>query len=411
MKTTCGLPCLTGRTSRTPFSSRITQLYTLVLAVLLVALCPARAEEPEDIYLRIFSLIQQADLLNSKGQAEKALPKYKEAQTRLDQFKRDYPEWNDKAVAYRLNYTTDKVALLSKEAPAGAETQPTQTGTKTAAPSSTTQVKLLDAGAEPRAVLRLHPKAGDKQTLGATMKMAMNIKAGEMPEQAMKLPAITIPMDVTVKSVADNGDITYEMVMGEASLSDEPGAAPMVAEAMKSSVSKLNGLTGTGIVSNRGITKSVEMKMPADADPQIRQVMDQMKESFSNVGALLPEEAVGRGAKWEARMALKSQGMTIAQTLRYQLASIEGERLAAKIEISQSSANQKMQNPAMPGVKVDLTRMEGTGTGDLTLDLAQILPLQMTMDLHSEMSMGMSIAGQKQAMSMTMDLNMRLEGK
>jgi len=200
-------------------------------------------------------------------------------------------------------------------------------------------------------------------------------------------------------------------LMGEASLSDEPGAAPMVAEAMKSSVSKLNGLTGTGIVSNRGITKSVEMKMPADADPQIRQVMDQMKESFSNVGALLPEEAVGPGAKWEAKMALKSQGMAIAQTLRYQLASIEGERLAAKIEISQSSANQKMQNPAMPGIKVDLTRMEGTGTGDLTLDLAQILPLQMTMDLHSEMSMGMSIAGQKQAMSMTMDLNMRLEGK
>ncbi len=405
MKTTCGLPCLTGRTSRTPFSSRITQLYTLVLAVLLVALCPARAEEPEDIYLRIFALIQQADLLSSRGQTEKALPKYKEAQTRLDQFKRDYPEWNDKAVAYRLNYTTEKVALLSKEAPAGAETQPTQAGTKTAALPSTAQVKLLDAGAEPRKVLRLHPKAGDKQALGVTMKMAMNIKAGEMPEQAMKLPAITIPMDVTVKSVADNGDITYEMVMGEASISDEPGAAPMVAEAMK------YGLTGTGIVSNRGITKSVEMKMPADADPQIRQVMDQMKESFSNVGALLPEEAVGPGAKWEARMALKSQGMTIAQTLRYQLASIEGERLAAKIEISQSSANQKMQNPAMPGVKVDLTRMEGTGTGDLTLDLAQILPLQMTMDLHSEMSMGMSIAGQKQAMSMTMDLNMRLEGK
>ena len=410
MNTTDDAPCLTGTTSRTHLSAGMKRLSVLLLASL-VALCPARAEEPEDIYLRIFALIQQADLLSSRGQTEKALPKYKEAQTRLDQFKRDYPEWNDKAVAYRLNYTTEKLALLSKEAPSGAETQPTQTGTKATAPASTAQVKLLDAGAEPRTVLRLHPKPGDKQALGVTMKMAMNIKAGEMPEQAMKLPAITIPMDVTVKSVADNGDITYEMVMGEASISDEPGAAPMVAEAMKSSVSKLNGLTGTGIVSNRGITKSVEMKMPADADPQIRQVMDQMKESFSNVGALLPEEAVGPGAKWEARMALKSQGMTIAQTLRYQLASIEGERLAAKIEISQSSANQKMQNPAMPGIKVDLTRMEGTGTGDLTLDMAQILPLQMTMDLHSEMSMGMSIAGQKQAMSMTMDLNMRLEGR
>jgi hypothetical protein len=406
MNTTDDAPFLTGATPRTHLSAGMKRLSIFLLLTLFVALCPARAEEPEDIYLRIFALIQQGDLLSSKGQTEKALPKYKEAQTRLDQFKRDYPEWNDKAVAYRLNYTTEKIALLSKEAPSGGETQPGQSGTK-----ATDQVKLLDAGAEPRAVLRLHPKTGDKQTLGMTMKIAMNIKAGEMPEQAMKLPAITMPMDVTVKSVADNGDITYEMVMGEASLSDEPGAAPMVAEAMKSSISKLNGLTGTGIVSNRGITKSVEMKIPADADPQIRQVMDQMKESFSNVGVLLPEEAVGPGAKWEAKMPLKSQGMTIAQTLRYQLAAIEGERLAAKMEISQSAANQKIQSPAMPGLKVDLTRMEGTGAGDLTLDLAQVLPSQLTMDMHSEMSMGMNIAGQKQTMSMTMDLNMRLEAK
>src|SRR5258708_18000691 len=246
MKTTDDQPPLGGTTHKAHFSAGRKYLCSLAIAASLVIPLPSRADEPDDIYLRIYTSIQQGDLLSAKGQAEKALAKYKEAATALDQFKRDYPDWNDKAVSYRLTYTTEKVALLSKEAPSAGEAQPGQ-------------VKLLVAGAEPKTVLRLHPKPGDKQTLSMILKMAMNVKAGEMPEQAMKMPAITMPMDVTVKSVADNGDITYEMGMGEASMSDDPDATPMAAEARKSSVAKFNGLTGRVNVSNRSFTGSVEL--------------------------------------------------------------------------------------------------------------------------------------------------------
>ena len=70
--------------------------------------------------------------------------------------------------------------------------------------------------------------------------------------------------------------------------------------------------------------------MPPGADAQTRQLMDQMKDSFSSVAAPLPEEAVGPGARWEVKMPIKSQGMTIDQTATYELVSLEGERLTTK---------------------------------------------------------------------------------
>src|SRR5207245_1035101 len=98
--------------------------------------------------------------------------------------------------------------------------------------ASTPQVKLLDAGAEPRKVLRLHPKTGDKQTLNMTMKMAMDIKLGEMQNPAMKLPPMKLTLEVTAKAVSAEGEITYELVMRDASVGDEPEALPQLAEAM-----------------------------------------------------------------------------------------------------------------------------------------------------------------------------------
>ena len=120
-------------------------------------------------------------------------------------------------------------------------------------------------------------------------------------------------------------------------------------------------MSGTGTISSRGFSKGIEFKAPPGADPQTRQIMDQMKDSFASLAAPLPEEAVGPGAKWEVRMPIKSQGMTIDQTATYELVSIEGESLTTKSTITQHAANQKIENPAMPGLKVDLTKMTGNG--------------------------------------------------
>src|ERR1035437_8115852 len=86
--------------------------FSVVVALLLV-MPAARAEGPDDQYVRIYSLIQEADKLNGNDQPGEALPKYREAQTLLQQFQKGYPDWNVKVISFRLNYVAAKIAAVS----------------------------------------------------------------------------------------------------------------------------------------------------------------------------------------------------------------------------------------------------------------------------------------------------------
>jgi hypothetical protein len=411
--------CRPATTQEFLFSTGGTRCFGLLLVVLMLILASvaARAQEVDDQYVQVLTLVQQGDALKTAGDNTAALAKYRAAQDALKVFRKDHPDWNTKVVGYRSNSIVAKIAEITGEtipgtgAPAPGSTGSAQTGSKTSTATSGQTVKLLEAGAEPRKVLRLHPKPGDKQTVLMTMKMGMEMQMGETQAPAVKLPPMVLTMEATIKDVSPDGDISFDTVISDASVGDEPGAMPQVAEAMKTAMGGVKGLTGKGITSSRGVNKKTEMQKPAGADAQMVQVMDQMKDTFANLSTPFPEEAVGAGAKWELRKTVKSQGMTISQIETYQLASLEGDRLSAKATVTQSAANQKIQNPAMAGVKMDLTKMTGKGGGELTLDLAQAMPSAGNLDMHSEMAMSMNTGGQKSAMNMKMDINVKLESK
>ena len=239
-------------------------------------------------------------------------------------------------MSYRLNDLTQKLAALSEKprAAAGVGTG-TNAPEANAAPSvatstSTTQVKLLEAGAEPRKVLRLHPSPGDKQTLRLTMKMAMETKMGGTQGQAMKLPGMTMNMDVTVKDVSDKGDITYEVVMGDTSVADDPGGAPQLAELMKAALGGAKGMSGTGTVSSRGLSQRDGVQSAAWRRRPNPPDNGSDEGFLLFAGGPLPEEAAGPGARWEVRRPIKSQGMAIDQTETRELVSIDGERVTTK---------------------------------------------------------------------------------
>jgi hypothetical protein len=380
-----------------------------IISILVLALRPARADDPEVQYLHLFDLIQQGDTLKKNGQIDNAFAKYREAQVGLSKLQRTNPDRHAKMVAYRLNYVSAQIATL---APQASNTNEPSSGTKSTSTGST-QIKLLDPGAEPRKVLRFHPKAGDKQSMLLTMKLGMAIKAGEMPEQPLKLPTMKLVMDMTVKDVASNGDITYEIMTSDASVIEEPDVIAQVAEAMKNAVGAVKGIGGQGIVSSRGISKGTDIKAPEGADPQVTQFVEQMKETMSRVASPLPEEPVGTGAKWEIKMPIKSQGISLSQTATYELVSIDDDRGSAKTSVTQTASNQKIQNPMMPGTKVDLTRLTGKGTGEVTFDLAQILPPEASAEFHQDMttSMTTSDSSQKQTTTTKMELHLHIESK
>ena len=386
-----------------PFSLLRQWLFGFVAAACLLAWWTAWAEEPDEQYVRVFGLMQQAEKLSAMGKPAPALAKYREAQTVLKSLQSSYPDWNMKLVNYRLNYLAEKLAEASQKPAALA-------AAAAGSASESAQVKLQEAGAEPRKVLRLHPKPGDKQTLRLTMKMGVEMKMGEIETPAMKLPPMKMNLEVSVKTVSPEGEIAYDIAMSDLSVADDPDAAPQITEAIKSALGNFKGLSGTGTMSSRGFSKGTEFKASGGADAQLSQILDGIKDSCSTLAIPLPEEAIGTGAKWEVKLPLKSGGMTINQTAVYELASLEGDRLAIRSSIAQQAGNQKVENPAMPGLKLDLNKMTGTGKGEITCDLTQLLPPEATLDGHSEMDMTMDAGGQKQPMAMKLDMSLHVEG-
>lgn len=394
-------------------ASRFWPVLFLILGLLVGPLLSASATENDDRYFQIYGLIEQGDTLSKGGQTEKAKAKYVEAEKALKELKQLYPTYNPKLVAARLTYLADKIAVIAKPPVTAVEAN---TATQTAAGvkavvSGQPQVKLLDAGAEPRKVFRIQTKAGDVQKATMTVQISMGMNAPDMPGGQIKMPAMKLKMVATTKSVSAEGDINYEMLLEDVEVVSDASVMPQMADAIKESLKGVKGLVVAGTITERGFSKKVEAKIPSGVDAQSRESLEQMKQSFANTAFLLPEEAVGVGARWEIKDKVKAQGMTIDQATKHELISVAGDVLTTKSSITQSAANQKIAYPLMPTLKVDMTKMTGTATGSTTVDVAKIMPLKMSSHDQSEVNMAMNAGGKKQMMTTKTDTNISLEGE
>jgi hypothetical protein len=378
----------------------------VAVIALLVAVLPARADEREDEYLRIYENIQQADSLDASGKTSAAMAKYQQAHSDLAKFRKSHPIWNRDMVAFRLNYAAQKAAECNEKLNAAAasppppaapdQTQATAPG-KDAPTRAEPLVKLLEPGAEPRKALRFQPKAGDKQTVALTLKTAMDMGTAGGQSQSMKLPPVVIAVESAIKDVAADGDITYENVITDASVGDEPGAMPQVMEAMKASLAGVKGLIISGVMTSRGFSKRLETKAPKSGETlpaNARLFSGQMNQGMATMTAALPEEPVGVGARWEVKTMEKSSGISKAI---YEIVSLEGERVVAKATITQSALNQG----TAPG--------KGEGSGEVTLDLNRTMPV--AGQLTHRMSGSMGGSGQSKDMAMKMEMSLRIESK
>jgi hypothetical protein len=375
-----------------------------IALVLVTAALPARALEPDAWYLQIYGSIERADELHTSGQAEKAKAKYVEAEKALKNFKQNFPNYNPKVIAARQSYLAGKIAALSQPPPIapGAETaenKPTPAALGTAL-AGHPKVKLLEPGAEPREVYRLRAQPLALQKITQIAKINLSLSLPETPGEPMKVPPVSVKSVVIPKRIAAEGDVDFEILIEAVEVVAEPGVAAVMLDTLKQSVAGLKGLVLAGTMTDRYIIKKLEARIPPGTDAQTREGMVEMKRAFMSSAYVLPEEAIGVGAQWEVKEKTKQQGMTIDQTTRIEVVAVENGALRLNIATTQSAANQKIANPIMPALKVDLTKMTGTGTGTATVELAKLFASKVTTDEHSELNMSMNSGGKKQIMTM-----------
>ena len=158
------------------------RLFILLIAC---ATLSVRAQGPDEQYVRIYQMIQEADRLGETGQARAAAAKYVEAQETLTRFRGIYPGWNDRLINYRLSYITTKLAplsaLLAGSSPLVASTNvpSSQVANGTSAPPSSVGVASISGEFENQfkalqaEVERLQ---ADNRRLSAKLKEALSVQ-------------------------------------------------------------------------------------------------------------------------------------------------------------------------------------------------------------------------------------------
>src|SRR5437879_6720731 len=140
----------------------------LALGVLsLLAFVPSvRGEGPEDRFVRIYNLIQQADALTESGRDDKARQQYLEAQAELKALRKEHPDWNESVLAFRLRYVAEKLKPATQNDTPPAHPLP---GKKAVSPVATEDgAGLLQLLQE-----QVRQLAADKELLQARLKEAL----------------------------------------------------------------------------------------------------------------------------------------------------------------------------------------------------------------------------------------------
>jgi hypothetical protein len=390
-------------TSRNPGLIPSSRVWLLILALAAAVFVPrlARAESPDEEYLRIYDQIVEADGLSAAGKTDLARAKYLAVQKELVKFRDANPSWNPKVVSYRLGELATKLAAAP--AKTGTNVAAAAEAPREAAPAQ--QVKVVDNGSEPRTQLRYHPKPGSKQSVTMSIEKAMNMSRDGGESRGMQSPTLELDMDLEVTAVSAQGDINYTVDITDVRLSNESGDS----KAGGAEDSALKGLKVKCVANDRGELKSSEFTLPPDANPQVKQSLDQVKEFVTPMK--LVEAAVGAGAKWEVSQDVRAQGMMAPQSEKYEVVSISGDEVVIKAGIEQRVTNQRVTNPQMPGVKQDINRMETKGEGTFTLDLSKLMPLKETMQVHTEVDTTLSARDKKQSMKLEMDMKSKVETK
>ncbi len=93
--------------------------FACLAALIFAVTLSARAQsDPDDQYIIIYSMMQQADSLAAAGQPSQALTEFEQSLADLKKFQTIYPDWNPTIVNYRIKYLTDKITGLTARLPA-----------------------------------------------------------------------------------------------------------------------------------------------------------------------------------------------------------------------------------------------------------------------------------------------------
>ncbi|MCY7417972.1 MAG: peptidyl-prolyl cis-trans isomerase [Chloroflexi bacterium] len=257
-------------------------------------------------------------------------------------------------------------------------------------PSSTAQVVLLDAGAEPRSELRYHYSSGDAMTMSMDMQMTVDVAVEGVAVPPTELPPMHFGAAMQFGDVSPSGVARYEFRYTAAGVVDPGGATAEVVDAIDAGLAGMVGVTGWAVVDDRGATLDGGFAGLDSLDPSIRSMLEGSQRTITEMSAPLPLEAVGVGGRWALEQHVHTSGIVVDQTANYTLEERTADTLRLSLAITQAAAPGPIELPGLPaGTTADLKEYTGRGTGSMVITPGELIPVsELTLESRNVIAAG-----------------------
>ena len=252
-------------------------------------------------------------------------------------------------------------------------------------PSADSDVVVIDAGEEPRRELRYAWEEDQRERLQSVVVVGVEASEDGREMMEMELP-VSMTIDATVTKVEPDGSawvaLTFEeMAFGPLSASgdgvpDGDIATAGFDEAMSAVTPFLAETRVWQQIDHRGRVIKTNVQFPDGFPPEARQQIAQTTGSV----ALLPEEPVGLGARWEATGTSVNQGVAVSVTTTMELVEMDGDEVTIAMSLRPADDLETVLSTVTP---FDELTIDGGGT--YRLDLGGVYPREASVS----MTMGM----------------------
>ncbi len=251
------------------------------------------------------------------------------------------------------------------------------------------EVRLLAAGAEPRAALRYQVAKGSHSKLAMTMRITL--AAGGMP--VPQPPVVRMAMDEECVDVEPSGAMRFEVTIGAVT---NEGSGQM-ADAMNMASDMMKNLVYRFRLSPSGQVDAVVVE---GLTGPMAELGTQLKDSIEEFAAPLPAEPVGKGATWKFKRSGKTSGIDVATVSEFELVELADQVATFKVSGRVVAPHQTIDRM---GMALELVKLEGTVAGTVTNDLRRFAPTG-TFGVTTDMTV--SLQGKKLSIQTTIDSEM-----
>jgi hypothetical protein len=147
--------------------------------------------------------------------------------------------------------------------------------------------------------------------------------------------------------------------------------------------------------------------IPSVAGQQVEQMVNDIRQ----LAVPLPEEPVGKGAKWEVRMPVNMWSLNSSQVVTYSIEELKGDAGKFAVALELTAPSQKIDSPNMTaGTEMYLESLKSSGSGTVEFNLTRLVPVS-AMKIKTSMNMNISAVGQQQNIKSSMNMEMKIGPK